>query len=47
METADNKEGWDGTWNNKDQEADLYIYYILIEQPDKDFLKEGTVTLIR
>jgi gliding motility-associated-like protein len=47
MSTADNKEGWDGTWNDQDQEADLYIYYMTIEQPDKDVTHEGTITLIR
>lgn len=47
MSTAENKEGWDGTWNDQDQEAELYIYYMNIEHPDNDFIKQGSVTLIR
>lgn len=47
METADNKDGWDGTWNDIDQEAELYIYYMKVAHPDKDYTQEGTVTLLR
>ena len=45
--TADNKEGWDGTWNGVDQEAALYLYFMNISHPDKDFITEGNVTLLR
>jgi len=48
INTATNKTGWDGTHNGKKQPSDNYVYYTKIVHPDgKEFLQEGTVTLIR
>ncbi len=47
MSTADNKEGWDGTFNGQDQEAGVYIYFLNIDHFSENFKKEATVTLIR
>ncbi|MCB0410266.1 MAG: gliding motility-associated C-terminal domain-containing protein [Flavobacteriales bacterium] len=30
--------GWDGTFEGKDQAADVYSYYIRIEKPFEDFI---------
>ena len=47
MATAKNKEGWDGTINGVQQQQDLYIYFITVNQPNKTFIKEGSVSLLR
>ena len=47
METADNKEGWDGKYNGVAQKADQYMYYITVVHPDKEFVTEGVVNLLR
>lgn len=39
--------GWDGTFNGKAQNSDVYTYYCEIEKPDEVIVKQGTVTLIR
>ncbi|MFK7936019.1 MAG: gliding motility-associated C-terminal domain-containing protein [Saprospiraceae bacterium] len=44
-------EGWDGTFDNADAPADVYIYTITIKLPDDEeqqfFSKRGEVTLLR
>ncbi len=47
METAENKEGWDGKWKGVDQDIDVYTYYITVKHPDKNIIKEGSFTLLR
>ena len=47
ISTSDNKNGWDGTLNGKEQPADLYIYYITIQNFNEIISKESHVTLIR
>ncbi len=47
MATAENKDGWDGKWKGVDQKTDVYTYYITVKHPDKDFVKEGSFTLLR
>jgi gliding motility-associated-like protein len=47
MSTAENKEGWDGTYQGKDQEAGVYTYYLNVNHFNDNFMKESTVTLIR
>jgi len=44
---SDNKNGWDGKLNGKDQASDLYMYYIAVKSFDEIRTKEGAVTLIR
>jgi gliding motility-associated-like protein len=39
--------GWDGTFEGKDQAADVYSYYVKIEKPNGDYIRSGTLTLIR
>ena len=39
---------WNGTWKNKDQPHDVYVYYLELEkQKGKKVIKKGTVLLIR
>ena len=44
---SDNKNGWDGKLNGKDQASDVYMYYIAVKSFDEIRTKEGAVTLIR
>jgi gliding motility-associated-like protein len=39
--------GWDGTYEGVNQPVDVYSYYIKIEKPSGDFIKSGSLTLIR
>lgn len=44
---SDNKDGWDGKLNGKDQAPGLYIYYISIKSFNEIITKEASVTLLR
>lgn len=44
---SDNKQGWDGKRNGKDQANDVYIYYIAVKNFNEIITKEGSVTLVR
>lgn len=39
--------GWDGTFENEEQPADVYNYYIVIDKVSSEFVLSGSVTLIR
>lgn len=47
ISTAENKEGWDGTFEGKDQEAGVYTYFLNVNHFNDNFKKESIVTLIR
>ena len=47
MATAKNKDGWDGAYKGIAQKQDLYMYYITVKHPDKTFVQEGAVSLLR
>ena len=40
--------GWNGTFNNKEMSADVYVYFFIIEFVDgEEVLFKGDVTLLR
>ncbi len=48
FETTDINKGWDGTYNNKQLEAGVYVYHLSLECYNNDhFIKKGNITLIR
>ena len=48
FETSDPQKGWDGTVNNKPQDAGTYVYTLVMETLNgKRVTKNGTVALIR
>ena len=47
-ESTDWTVGWDGTYNGKDQEMDVYTYYIKVRFEDEAVVEEkGNITLLR
>ena len=40
------KEGWDGTFNGKKQETDVYNYFIKVSNGNDEVSKFGNVTLL-
>lgn len=48
FQTNDKEVGWDGTYNGKKQEMDVYTYYIRVLYLDKGAVEEsGNITLLR
>ena len=46
--TSQNGKGWDGTFNGKSQDANVYVWMVEgIDYLDKKFTRKGTVVLIR
>ena len=39
--------GWDGSYNGKQQEIGVYVWYMIFETPFKTVTKKGNVTLLR
>ena len=39
--------GWDGSYNGKQQEVGVYVWYMIFETPFKTVTKKGNVTLLR
>lgn len=46
-ETADERRGWDGTFNGKPQDLGVYFYSIIFKCGDKDIEQKGEVVLVR
>lgn len=47
FETADERRGWDGTFNGKPQDLGVYFYSIIFKCADKDIEQKGEVVLVR
>ena len=48
FETADRKQGWDGTFKGALQAADVYVYTLDVEFSDgKKLRKTGDINLLR
>ena len=47
FETDNPEQGWDGTYNNKKQPVDVYVYYIEFTCGNCHDFKKGNVTLLR
>ena len=48
FETNDPNQGWDGSYNGKEQVQGAYVYFIsLVSSSGETFTKNGSVTLIR
>jgi hypothetical protein len=50
FETSDQTIGWDGKISNSGDEAtnDLFLYYIVLEdQYEKQYIRKGTITMVR
>jgi hypothetical protein len=38
---------WNGSFNGKEAEAGIYVYFVELECPEGSFSKKGTMTLVR
>lgn len=47
FETADERRGWDGTFNGKPQDLGVYFYSIIFKCSGKDVEQKGEVVLVR
>ena len=50
FETTDQTIGWDGTISESGEQAtnDLFLYYIVLEdQYEKQYIRKGTITMVR
>ncbi len=48
FESHDPEKGWDGTYQGRDLDPDVYVYYLEITcQGDKEYFEKGNITLIR
>ncbi len=48
FETADQSQGWDGTYKGDLAEPNVYVYYLTVEcEEGEEFFKKGNVTLLR